>query len=194
MSDEEFTVLKRLVEKRGREAAQVIVTPVDTVQHCSPCSPNPHMPSSVYVKLEKIEGKMGPELDELESPSAGMGLETPRQQCPPSEGIRESGRTTAPGILIAGVGSCQEGNISSPTESVDTRASEKNTRNTADTIFLQQGHKPRSEENKQFDPGGKGENAPPWNAAVTLLSFSGESWEALCLCFVLSVLCLCSVS
>ena len=54
----------------------------------------------------------------------------------------------------------QEGRIPSTTsESVDTRASEKNTRITADTIFLQQGHKPRSEENKQFDPGGKGEKA-----------------------------------
>ena len=31
VSDEEFAVLKRLVEKRGREAAQVTVTPVDTI-------------------------------------------------------------------------------------------------------------------------------------------------------------------
>ena len=38
VSDEEFAVLKRLVEKRGREAAQVTVTPVDTIQHCSLCS------------------------------------------------------------------------------------------------------------------------------------------------------------
>ena len=60
----------------------------------------------------------------------------------------------------------------------------------ADSTFLQQGHKPRSEENKQFDPGGKGEKAPPWNAAVTLLSFSGESGKVPCLCFVL---CLCFV-
>ena len=44
VSDEEFTVLKRLVEKRGREAAQVTVTPVDTIQHCSPC-PLDHEPS-----------------------------------------------------------------------------------------------------------------------------------------------------
>ena len=36
MSDEEFAVLKRLVEKRGREATQVTVTAVGTVQYCSP--------------------------------------------------------------------------------------------------------------------------------------------------------------
>ena len=38
VSDEELAVLKRLVEKRSREVAQVqvTVTPVDTVQYCSP--------------------------------------------------------------------------------------------------------------------------------------------------------------
>ena len=165
------------------------VTPVDAVQHCcSPCPLDPEPSSSVYVKLENTEGKMGPELEELESPSAGTGLETSGQQCPPNEGIWETGRTTASGILTAGVGSCQGGNISSSTERI------KSTRITADTTCLQQGHKPRSEENKQFEPGGKGEKAPPWKAAVTLLSFSGESWEAPCLCFALSVLCVCSVS
>ena len=64
--------------------------------------------------------------------------------------------------------------------------------NFGSSTFLQQGHKPRSEENKQFDPGGKGEKAPPWSAAVTLLYFSGESWEATCL-FSICVFCLCSV-
>ena len=37
LSDEEYAILKRLVEKRDREAAQVTtVTRDDTVQHCSP--------------------------------------------------------------------------------------------------------------------------------------------------------------
>ena len=38
VSNEEFAILKRLVEKRSREAAQaqVTVTPVDIVQHCCP--------------------------------------------------------------------------------------------------------------------------------------------------------------
>ena len=138
---------------------------------------------------------MDPELEELESPSAGTGLETPGPQCPPNEGTWEQGRTTANGFFTAGVDSSQWGRIPSPTESEDTRA-DKSTRITADFIFLQQGHKSRSEENKQFDPGGKEEKAPPWNAAVTLLSFSGESWEATCLfsVFTLSLLCVCSVS
>ena len=185
LPDEELAVIKRYVEKRSRETAQaqVTVTPVDTVQHSSHCPLDPKPSSSVYVKLESTEGKIGSELEEFESPSAGTGLETPGQQCPPNEGIWETGRTTASGILTTGVGSCQGGNISFPTERV------KRTRITADTIFLQQGHKLRSEENKHFDPGGKGEKAPPWNAAVTLLFFSGESWEAPCFCFVLCTLC-----
>ena len=190
----EFARVKEYVEKRSRKAAQaqVPVTPDDTVQHCSPCSPNPDMPSDVCFRLDSSEGKMGPELMELEPPSAGTGLETPGQQCPPNGGTWDQGRTTASGILTAGVDSNQGGSIFSPTESGDTPAGTKSTRITADIIFLQQGHKPRSEENKQFDPGGKGEKAPPWNAAVTLLSFPGESWEAPCLCFsicALSVLC-----
>ena len=77
----EFAKVKEYVEKWSREAAQaqVTVTPVDTVQHCSPCPPNPDMPSDVCIKFKSIEGKMDPKLEELESPSAGTGLETPGQ-------------------------------------------------------------------------------------------------------------------
>ena len=137
--DEELTVIKRYVEKRSREAAQaqVTVTPVDTVQHCSPCPLNPEMPAEVFMRLESNEGKMGPELKELEPPSAGTGLETPGQQCPPNKGTWDQGRTTADGFVTAGVGSNQGGNIYSPTtESVDTRAGTKSTRTTADITFL----------------------------------------------------------
>ena len=95
---------------------------------------------------------MGPELEELESPSAGTGLKTPGQQYPPNEGRWEQGRTTANGFLTAGVDS--RGKNSFTTESVDRQA-DGSTRITLDIIFLQQGHKPRSEQNKQFDPGGK---------------------------------------
>ena len=75
----EFARIKEYVEKRSREEAQaqVTVTPVDTVQYFNSCSPNPDMPSDVYFRLESSEGTMGPELKELESPSAGTGLETP---------------------------------------------------------------------------------------------------------------------
>ena len=160
------------------------VRPVDTVQHSSPCPHDPESSPDVCVYLENNKGRMDPELDELEPPSAGTGLETTGQQCPLNEGTWETGRTTAAGFLTAAVGSCQGGNISSPKERI------KCTIITTDIIFLQQGYKSRSKENKQFDPGGKGEKTPPWNAAVALLSFSGKSWKAPCLlsvcasCFV----------
>ena len=195
VSDEEFAILKRLVEKRGREAAQGTVTPVDTVQYCSPSPQTPEPSPNVCVNLENNEGRMDPERGKFESPSAGTGLETPGQQCPPNEGTWEKGRTIADGCSLVGVmGSNQSGDISLPTtERVDTRA----VRTTANMTYLQQGHKPKNEEkgskeNKQFDPGGKGEKAPLWNAAVILSFFSGESvgpWEARCLCFVFLSVC-----
>ena len=152
----EFARVKEYVEKRSREAAQaqVTLTPDDTVQHCSPCPPYPDMPSDVCFRLESSEGKMGPELKELESPSAGTDLETPGQQCPPNEGTREKGRTTADGFLTAGVGANQGGNIfSSTTESVDTRAGNKSTRTIADISSTaatpeKRRHKTSSEESK----------------------------------------------
>ena len=91
------------------------------------------------------------------------------------------------------MGSNQGGSISSTTERAkDTKtfADISPTAATSENRRL----KTSSDQNKQFDPGGKGEKAPPWNAAVTLLSFSGESWEAPCLSScVLFVLCLCFV-
>ena len=190
----EFTRIKEYVDKRSREAAQVqvTVTQVDTVQHCSPCMLDPEPSTDICVNLENNEGRMDPKLEELESPSAGTGLKTPGQQCPPNEGIWEQGRTTANGFLTAGVDSSQGGRIPSPTESVDTRASEKSTRITADTTFLQQGHKPRSEENKQFDPGGtvEKERRPALERGFnSTFVFCGEL-EGSLLCFVF---CRCSV-
>ena len=104
-------MIKRYVEKRSREAAQaqVTVTPFDTVQHCSPCPLNPQILPDVCMRLESNEGKMDPELKELESPLAGTGLETPGQQCPPNEGTWEKGRTIADDYLLVGMGSNQQG-------------------------------------------------------------------------------------
>ena len=79
VSDKEFAILKRLVEKRGREEAQMTVTPVDTVQQCSPCPLNPEMPPDVCVNFENSKGRMDPERGELQPPSASTGFETPRQ-------------------------------------------------------------------------------------------------------------------
>ena len=93
LQDEELAVIKWYVENRRREAAQaqVTVTPVDTEHHCSPCPLNPDMPPDMYFKLESNKGKTDPKLKELESSSAGTGLETPGQQCPPNEGAWETG-------------------------------------------------------------------------------------------------------
>ena len=104
---------------------------------------------------------MDSERGELEPSSAGLGLETHGQQWPPNEGTWEKGQTIADGYSLVGMRSNQGGDISSPTtERVDTRA----VRTTANVAFLQQGYKSKdkykgSEENKQFDPGGKGEKA-----------------------------------
>ena len=116
--DWELAEIKRYVEKRCREEAQAQMTAklVGTVQHCSPCTPNPDMPSGVCFNLENNEGKTGQELEKLESSSADTGLETPGQQGPPNEGTWEQRRTTANGFLTASVDSSQGGKISSPKE------------------------------------------------------------------------------
>ena len=178
LPDEELAAIKRYVERRSREAAQVTVTPVSTVQHRIPRSLTPEIPPDVCVSLEEKykERRMNPEPTELESPSAGTGLETPGQQCPLDGDTWETGRTIADGYLLFCMGSNQGGD-NPPTERVGTRAGKTTTTTSAasNIIFLQQGRKPRdetsSEKNKQFDPGGKGEKPPLWNAAVMVLVF-----------------------
>ena len=56
---------------------------------------------------------MDPEPDQLESPSAGTGFETPGQQCPPNG---ETERTTANGCLLVGMSSNSRGNTFFPAE------------------------------------------------------------------------------
>ena len=75
LPDEELAAIKRYVERRSREVAQVTVTPVSTAQQCIPHSLNPEIPSDVYVSMEETdEGRMNPESMELETPSAGTGI------------------------------------------------------------------------------------------------------------------------
>ena len=190
--DWELAEIKRYVEKRCHEEAQAQMTakPVGTVQHCSLISPNPDMPSNACVKLENNEGTMGQELEELTSSSAGTGLKTPGQQGPPNEGTLEQRQTTANGFLTAGVDSSQGGRTPSPPERSTS------TRTFADifpTAAIQENRRRKtpSQQNKQFNSGGRGEKAPPWNAAVTLPFFSGESWEAPCLFSVCASLFVC---
>ena len=151
---------------------------------------------------------MSQELEELTSSLASTGLNTPGQQeSPPNEGAWETERITADSILTAGVDSSKEG--PSPMESVDTRASQESTTTTdAGTSSIaatssKRRLKTSSEENKQFDPGGRGEQAPPWKAAVPLPFFSGSDAGRLLVClsgaelrglfFVSSMLCFFSV-
>ena len=141
-------------------------------------------------------GTMDPGLKEPKSSSAGTGLETPGQQCPSYEGRWEQGRTIANGILTAGVESSKKENVSSPMLSVDTRASEKSTSTATVSGISSTAATPEtrrlktfSEHNKPFDPDGRREKAPPWDAPVTLPSFSGEIGEvpfcaSCCLYFV----------
>ena len=109
LTDAEYAMLKRFVERRGRYAVLVTVAAVDTAQHCDPRWPSSDIPSDLRVCIEKKEeGRLDPELDQLKPSSVSTGLETPVQQCPPNG---ETGRTTADGGLLVGVGSHLEGNI-----------------------------------------------------------------------------------
>ena len=190
LSDEEYATIKRCMEKRVRETAQVTaVTRDNTVQPCSPCSPNPDRPSGVLCNLEN-EGTMSQELEELTSSSTSTRLNTPGQLSPPNEGVWETGRIIADGILTAGVNSSQGGRTPSPPErSTSTRTFE----DIFSTAAIQENRRLKTfnELNKPFDPGGRGEKAPPWNAAVPLPFFSwgeavrllvclGQGWEASC--------------
>ena len=94
-----------------------------------------------------------------------------------------------------GVDSSKKGNISSSTrreKSTVTIAGISSTAATPENRRLET----FSEQNKQFDPGGRREKAPPWNAAVTLPSFSGEKlgvfllFSILCFILLLPFVCL----
>ena len=136
---------------------------------------------------------MDPEPDQLEPPSAGTDFETRGQQCHP---IWETGRTTADGCLLVAVGSNLGGNTFPPTERViGTRTGSVTTTPvvSSKTAFMQTRRKPRgkrasSEENKRFDPGGKGGEPPPWKAGVPgSFSFLGA---VLCLVLLSVLACL----
>ena len=184
VSDEDFAVIKRLVETRDRDAAEVTVTRDHTVQHCSPISPNPDTPPDVCFNLENNEDEMDPRMkEELTSSSANTGLNTPGQQSPPNEGVWETGRITADSFLTAGVNSSQGGRTPSPPERSTS------TRTFADifsTTAIQENRRLKTfnELNKPFDPGGRGEKAPPWNAAVPLPFYSCGKAGRLLVCLL----------
>ena len=171
LSDEEYATLKRCVETRDRDAAQVTVTQVSTVQQCSSIPKTPEPPPDVCVNLENNEDEMDPGMEELTSSSTSTGLNTPGQLSPPNKGVWETGRIIADGILTAGVNSSQGGRTPSPPErSTSTRTFE----DIFSTAAIQENRRLKTfnELNKPFDPGGRGEKASPWNAAVPLPFFS----------------------
>ena len=88
VSYEEFATLKRLVEKQSREAAQaqVTVTPVDTVQYCSPSPQTPEPSPDVCFELENNEGNMDPELKELDHHRLVRVLKRPDSSVPRTRG------------------------------------------------------------------------------------------------------------
>ena len=131
MTDEEFAILKRLVEKRDLEAAQVTITLVSTVHHCITRSPCPEISIGIRICMKSNEGKMDPEPTELESPSAGTVFETPGQQCPPKRETWETGRSIADGYFLVGIGSISGEDTSSPTERVGPRAGRTTTTTSA---------------------------------------------------------------
>ena len=170
LSDEEYATLKRCVETRDRDAAQVTVTQVSTVQQCSSIPKTPEPPPDVCVNLENNEDEMDPGMEELTSSSTSTGLNTPGQLSPPNEGVWETGRIIADGILTAGVNSSQGGRTPSPPERATRMVTAADIPLAAATPPKRR-HKTSSELNKPFDPGGRGEKAPPWNAAVPLPFF-----------------------
>ena len=81
-----------IMKRRDRVAANVVVAPTGTAQPSNPRSRCSEISSDVHVFVEEnTEGRMDPEPEELEpssagtgqleSSSAGMGFEAPRQQC-----------------------------------------------------------------------------------------------------------------
>ena len=124
---------------------------------------------------------MSQELEELTSSSTSTGLNTPGQLSPPNEGVWETGRITADSFLTAGVNSSQGGRTPSPPERSTSTRTVARISSTAATPPKRR-HKTSSEENKQFDPGGRGEQAPPWKAAVPLPFFSWSDAGRLLVC------------
>ena len=137
----ELAMLKRFVEERNRDTAHVTAAPANIAQYRSPSSPSPEITFDACVcvdmKENNEEGRMNPEPTEVKLPPADTGLETLGQQYPPNG---ETGRTTADGCLLVGVGSNSGGNVFFSAEiAVGTRVDSKiTTAPTARNITLLQ--------------------------------------------------------
>ena len=110
---------------------------------------------------EIIEGKMEPELGKLKSSLTGKGLEAPGQQCLSNW---EMERTTVDGCLLVD-GSSDVGETTFSLEDFvigtqpDSRTSTSLASSKSICPHMSRKHEDKeltNEENKQFDPGGKG--------------------------------------
>ena len=101
-TNQKLARLERIImEKRGRAAAHVVVAPIDTAQPSNPQLRCSEISFDVHVYMEEnIDGKMEPELGQLELSPADTGFEAPGQQCLSNW---EMERTTVDGYLLVSV-------------------------------------------------------------------------------------------
>ena len=52
LTDEELVILKRIMERRSRDAGHATVASIDTAQHCDPRPPSPEISSSTRICME----------------------------------------------------------------------------------------------------------------------------------------------
>ena len=153
-------------EMRDPAAAHVVAAPIDAAQTCDPRSSCSEISFDIDVYMEgNTQGRTDPEpgqlesssasIDQLESPSAGTGFETPGQQCLPNW---EMGRTTVDGCLVIGVSSNLGGNNVSLEElgiRVQTDSQTPTTFASSKIVYKKMSRKPKDKEsakkeNKQF--------------------------------------------
>ena len=103
LTDEEFTRLKHIIlERRGRATARMIVAPIGTAQPFNPLSRYSEIPFDVNACMEgNTEGRIDPESEQLESPSAGSGFEAPGRQCLSNRDMEQT--NTVDGCLLVDV-------------------------------------------------------------------------------------------
>ena len=184
LMEEEFARLERMItERRGRAAAHMVVAPIGTAQPSNPRSRCSEISFDVHACVEgNTDGSADPEseqlgpssagTDQLESPSAGMGFETPGQQCLSNW---EMERIAVDGCLLVGMSSNLGGNMSSLEELVIVMQIDSQTASSK-TVCKKMNRKPKdkepvSEENKQFDPGGNKGKATSLKSGCTGISF-----------------------
>ena len=118
------------------------------------------------------------------------GSRNARTQCPPTEGIWETGKPTASGILTAGAGPSRGENISSPAERATRTVTVADISSIAATPS-NEGSRHSVKRTSSLTPESK-ERRPALGRGCTLLSFLGRAGKlrvVFCLCLVLCAFC-----